>query len=431
LLPRFPTHYPNKDYAILGRINACPTVLCGDENLALNTGKKILDNPELYFEKQLEDEVVIMSDVIFKKDIGNYHIMITPCRTIISELLMAYAVVKDYNPVVIGLYNSSINIRYKDNTGKYKKNKDGSGFGIRCDISKEFNENLYVWLREKKLLNRPVIIFGNYQSLGESNTFVNSDYGYLRSTILLPGCNLNEEKHYQFLLRGCFLLEKFIGLTKNTVEKFIISHEKGIKDALAYEDLNDEIVQDLIDNPNESEFAFEYSTSEMSSTTADNNNNKIIYSIPVQFKIEDDTCKYVKHMKRIMEKDIRTVADKTEFMENLIKAIEDTSIIKYDKNPDEIILDKFKLSEFRCYKEGYTPDNYRFKGYYDKWRVGQSHTNGDLNVNECGIYSCLKKHKSSDGHINNPNTFYILFAYLKNTPTIEPDNKSIIDLQLN
>jgi hypothetical protein len=420
----FKKHYPTKDYDNLGYVNACPVFLCGNEKLALNTAKKILDNQELQVERQIDDnEIEEGSTKIFKKDEANYHIMITPCRKIITEMLMKYAVIKDYEPVVIGLYNSDINYKYRSSIDSKIKSSVINKDSTTEEKSKEFNEILYNWLKRKNLLNRPVIIFGNYQSLGESNTFVNSDYGYLRSTILLPGCILNEEKHYQFLLRGCFLLEKFTGLTKRTVEKFIISNKKGIDDAIDYENLNDDIVQDLIDNPDESEYAFEYSNSVLSGSSDSRNDNVITYSIPVQFKIEDDSCEYVRKMKQIMEKDLRSPEEKTEFMKNLIEAINEYSIIKYDKNTDYTInLSNFKLTEFRCYKEGNSPENYRFKGYFDKFSVGYRLTNGELNNNECGIYCCLKKHRSSDGHINNPNTFYILFAYNRQHYAIGHDN---------
>jgi hypothetical protein len=432
----FKKHYPKKDYQDFGYINACPVGLCGDERLVLNIGKKILDNQNIQIERQIGEEVEFTNVQIFKRDDPNYHIMITPCRTVITEMLMRYAVVQNYYPVVIGLYGGSINYIYKDyNDGKIKGNKHGSGIEKYADKSKEFNENLYDWIKKKNLLNRPVIIFGNYQNVGESNTFVNSDYGYLRSNILLPGCNLDAEQHYQFLLRCCFLLERFItsekfrGISKYNIEKFIIGYEQGINDALDYENVNDEIVQELIDNPEDSEFAFEYNYNGSTSSGSNTLGNSKIVSIPVQFKIEDDTCEFVKNMKQIMEKVTRSVEDKEEFIKNLISAIDESSVIKHDKNTDYIInLNEFTLTEFRCYKENLNPDSYRFKGYYDRWELGQRYDNGELEVGECGFYGCLKKHKSSDGHVNNPNTFYILFAYSnsKNTSNSH-DNTSAID----
>jgi len=410
----FTKHYPNKNYDKLGYINACPEFLCGNEHIALNTGKKILDNPNISYEKSDNDEIVISTEKIYKKNVGNYHIMITPCRTVISELLMKHAVFKDYDPVVIGIYGGSINYMYRDySDGKVKSSIPGKGIQTTSDKSKEFNENLNLWLRKKNLLNRCVIIFGNYQAVGESNTFVNSDYGYIRSISLLPGCNLNPEKHYQYLLRCCFILDKFTGLTKNTVEKFIISYKKGIDDALEYELLNDEIVQDLINNPNDSEL-FDYVSSGDQTANSSANTNNIYYSIPIQFKIEDDSCEQVKIIKKIMDKDSRNQTDKNDFMTALISAIENSTIIKNDKNTNpKIVIENYRLTEFRCYKESYNPESYRFKGYYDNWFAGFSYKNGEIQENECGVYCCLKQHKSTDGHINNPNTFYILFAYKK------------------
>ncbi len=142
----FKKHYQNKDYTRLGYVNACPTYLCGDEKLALNTAKGILDNPEITFEQQLGDDIKITNDRIYKKDISNFHIMITPCRTIITEMLMIYASEKDYEPVTIGLYGSQVHFMYRSES-------DGIIKGVVPNdlISKEFNEILYRWLKKKKI----------------------------------------------------------------------------------------------------------------------------------------------------------------------------------------------------------------------------------------------------------------------------------------
>ena len=87
-----------------------------------------------------------------------------------------------------------------------QKNKLGCGIDLNSEDGKEFNDKLNVWIKKKNFQNRCLIIIGNYQCVGESNTFVHSDYSYVRSVILPPGCIMNSEKHYQFLLRGCFLL---------------------------------------------------------------------------------------------------------------------------------------------------------------------------------------------------------------------------------
>jgi hypothetical protein len=404
----FRKHYPDKDYSRLGHTNSCPIWLCGDEELVLNTAKNILDNQDIPFEiSDGDNDNEIINEQIFKRGEPNFHIMITPCRTIITEMIMEYARGKDYKPVVIGLYGSKIHYKYLD-----QENKKKFGTIPNDNESKEFNEILYDWLKRKNFTNRCVIIIGNYQNVGESNTFVNSDYGYLRSGIILPGCNLNPEKHYQFLLRVCFLLEKFTTLTKHSVTKFIIGYKEGIDDAVEYEKLNDEIVQDLIDNPEENEISIELCISG-SRNDADSTNQSVRQTIPVQYKIEDESCTYVQYMRTIMAKETnnRNSEEKSEFLINLIKAINESSIIIHDKNSPNIQLQDFTLKEFRCYKEGNDPDNYRFKGYYDRWFLGQKYNNGDLKSGECGIHCCLKKHKSTNGeHINNPNTFYLSFA---------------------
>lgn len=414
---KFKKHYPNKKYESSGYVNACPIVFCGDEKLALNKCKKVLDNQEFEFEITEDEDNTVIRDKIFKKDEFNCHIIITPCRTIITDMLMKYASEQDYRPVTIGLYNGITNYIYYDYNNCKLKLSDGiekNSFELHSDKSKEWNINLNNWLEKNKLKKRPIIIFGNYQSVGESNTFVNSDYGYLRSAILLPGCNLGSEKHYQFLLRCCFLLEKFTGLTKNSIEKFIISYKEGLKDAIDYENLNDKIVQDLIDNPEQSEFEFEYNTYSTSNIPHELSSKKKIISIPVQFKIEDYCSNHVNNMVEIMKKESRNTEDKRMFINDLISAIKESSIIMNNKNTDiSIELSEFTLKEFRCFKEGNNQDSYRFDGYYSKWSLGQRHNNGELNVGECGFYGCLKQHKSNSNHINNPNTFYILFAYTK------------------
>ena len=72
-------------------------------------------------------------------------------------------------------------------------------------------------MTRRSLKSRCVIVLGNYDMVGESNTFVNRCYGYVKSTICLPGCNLLQDQRYQFMLRSCFLINGFNGLKKNDV----------------------------------------------------------------------------------------------------------------------------------------------------------------------------------------------------------------------
>jgi len=408
----FNKHYPNESYERKGRVNSCPILLCGDEELALNCAKEILDNPEYEYENYDNDDIEVCTEKIFQKCISNFHIMIVPRRTVITEMIMEYAAIRDYYPITIGLYGGKIHYRYKNLVnGKLYINKP---CGIQFDDSKEFNEILNDFLIKKGLKNRPVIIIGNYQTVGESNTFVNSDYGYIRSVSVLSGCILTPEQHYQFILRLCFLFERFNGLKKLDVTKFIIGNKKSYDDAIEYEKLNDNIIQELIDNPEQSEISFDYRNSSSSSGLASSVNSQLIttnrYSVPVKFTIEDIDCEYVVEIRKIMKIDNRTLENKKLFMEYLIKALIESSVIKYDNNVEKIILENYILTEFRCYKDGLDPVNYRFNGYYDRWVMSEPYKNGELNTGECSICCCLKKHTSDNGHITNQNTFYLLFA---------------------
>jgi hypothetical protein len=148
--------------------------------------------------------------------------------------------------VTIGLFGGSIHYRFKD----LQRNSVFHGEFINDEESnsKEFNERLFDFLQHHGLLARCVIIVGNYQSVGESNTLVNSKYGYLRSAILLKGCKLTAEQRYQFFLRCCFVVDRFKldnpDWKKEDITKFIVGDRDSIQDAKTYETQNDELDQD-------------------------------------------------------------------------------------------------------------------------------------------------------------------------------------------
>jgi hypothetical protein len=407
----FNKHYPNKEYTLKGFVNACPIGFCGDEEFALNSGKQILEN-RLSLDLQGETNPEDGGELIFETEVGNISVMLLPCRTVIIEMLMIYAAEQAYHPVSVGLFRSKLNYRYRSLlTGEMV-------IGEIPYESREFNEILNGWLDRHNLKSRCIIIMGNYLSIGESNTFVNSNYGYLRSAILLPGCNLSPEQNYQFLLRCCFLVGGFPGLTKTDVKKFIIGPANAINDAIKYEELNDAIVQELIDNPMNSEIQFDYEDDGSINAVVANivHAPTVRHSVPVQFKIEDEDSEFVQKMRQTMRKDHRTHEHKEEFMANLLLAIEEHSVIKHDHNVPAIQLADFEssLTEFRCYKDGNDAENYRFAGYHEKWYTRSSLNNGNLQSGECSIYCCTKKHKGmtrEGDHINNPNTFYMTFMF--------------------
>ena len=403
----FEKHYPNENYEIKGSVNACPIGFCGDEELALNWGKQILDN-------RLTIHVDGANEPIFKADVGNTHTILTPCRTVITDMLMRYASEQIYHPVSIGLFRGKLNYRYRDletggmMSGEIEMGNDYAG--------SEFNDIFNKWLDQKNLKSRCHIIMAMYTPIGESNTFVHSEYGYVRSSIILPGCVVSPEQNYQFFLRCCFLLRRFPGLSKSTVSKCIVGPAKSIADAIEYERLNDAIVQELIDNPIDSDTETEHDDDDsILGNTPSINTTVAPRSIPVQFKIEDEDSEPVKEMRRIMRIPQRTREQKDEFMDSLLSAIDEQSIEVSDPNVPAIRLSDYRhsLHRFQCYREENDPNTYRLPEYYFTWHTKTpSFINGELLKGQCGVYSCLKKHKRDNNpHITNPNTFYMDFAF--------------------
>ena len=172
----YPTSRP-EDYAKKAHVNFCHEALIGDEEKALNFGKTILCNEKTHIIQKNISNVLIeeTEEKIFLKNVPNYHLVITPCRQIITYMLMKFACLCEYEPVTIGLFGGNIHFRYR------RESRILRGFIMDSNSDKEFNDILYRWLNENNLLIRPVIIFGNYKNVGESNTFVNSKYVYLRS----------------------------------------------------------------------------------------------------------------------------------------------------------------------------------------------------------------------------------------------------------
>jgi hypothetical protein len=414
----YPTSTP-EDFLKKGRANFWHEAFIGDEEKALNYGKTILSNDKTHIIQTKLSDILIeeTEEKIFLKDVANYHLMITPCRQIITDMLMKFACLCEYLPVTIGLFGGQIHFRYRS--------ESNIRYGIMLldrNSDKEFNDMLYNWLTHHNLLRRPVIIFGNYKNVGESNTFVNSKYGYLRSISLLPGCKLTSEEIYQYFLRSCFILDRFKQdnplFKKEEVIKFIIGEKEAIRDAETYEKQNDDYVQDLIDNlENNEEPNMEFDdVSQPSSATSSNNSSSSKRSIPNQFKIGDFDNENVMAMIEIMKKESRDEDNKSDFMENLTKAIEEFAIEFTDHNSTPINLGLYTLKDFRCYRSGNVVESYRFRKYKANFEQKEPYKNGDIKKNECEIHCCINQYKETIGNepkpfINNTNTFYMTFAY--------------------
>jgi hypothetical protein len=422
--------YPSsthEDYVRKGRLNFCRESFIGDEELSMNCAKEILNNnQDIKYETYLSEVIIEeKEEKIFLPNTANFHVICTPSRRIVTYSIMKYAVSTSYNPVTIGLFGGSIHYRFKD----LQRNSVFHGEFIVDENSsnKEFNDRLFEFLEAHSLLSRCVIIIGNYQSVGESNTLVNSKYGYLRSAILLRGCKLTAEQRYQFFLRCCFVVDKFKidnpDWKKEDITKFVIGDKESIQDAKTYETQNDELVQDLIDSPEEENVAMSFTslTSNTSSSSNSNSTSNTRRSIPIQFKIEDNDSEHVTQLVDIMRKLSRDESEKADFMTYLTNSIMDSSVVFIDHNVPKITLPSFKLKEFRCYRSGddlragNEITSYRFKNYRDHFEQKMPYKNGELKKMECEIHCCVNKYVLELGggakFINNPNTFYMTFAY--------------------
>jgi hypothetical protein len=103
-------------------------------------------------------------------------------------------------------------------------------------------------------------------------------------------------------------------------------------------------------------------------------------------------------------------------MEYLIKAIEEFAVEFIDYNSKPINLELYTLKEFRCYITGNVVSSYRFRSYKAHFQQKVVLANGDIKKNECDIYCCVDQYKEiikdePKPFINNPNTFYMTFAY--------------------
>lgn len=414
----------HEDYLKKCRLNFCRESFIGDEEEAVNCAKTILDNElDIHYETYLSEVIIEeKEEKIFLADVANFHVICTPSRRIITHQLMKYGVTKNYNPVMIGIFGGSIHYRFKD----ILRHSVFCGEFINDDYSssKEFNDRLYDFLQSHSLLSRCVIIIGNYQCVGESNTFVNSKYGYIRSAILLKGCKLTAEQRYQFFLRCCFVVDRFKvdnpDFKKEDITKFLIGDKESLRDARIYEIQNDDLVQDLIDNPEEEEIVKMSFDKVTDYNTNQSNISHTRRSIPVQFKIEDNESVYVVALIEVMKKFSRDENEKVYFMTNLKNAIAESSVVFVDHNVPRIMLDSYTLKEFRCYRAGDETragneiTSYRFKHYRDHFEQKMSYKNGDLKKNECEIHCCLNKYILDTGNgtkfVNNPNTFYMTFV---------------------
>jgi hypothetical protein len=413
--------YPEntKNYLLHGKLDAFPNMpILGQETVAVNAAKEILENDPFSYDRVYGDgdDIRECTENHFLKDEFNLHIMITPARMLVTRYLMEHAVIQPYHPVVIGLYGRGLHFMYIDEETGYIVKSPNEGKPVDKKNAKEFNDQLYEFLTQRGLLNRCVILMGNYLQLGESNTFVHNAYGYIRSVIRLPGCCLSIEEDYQFILRGCFLLKRFEGLKKKDIIKFIIAPQSSIDNAKYYEGLNDHLVS------NEREVSASGGTSvpviDYVPKIAEPKSN-----IPVKYSIGDPNDSISRAIEAIKGKSRRNMEDKAEMLSLLQAGIAKGIIDVVDHNLPPIDPSKYTLTEFRCFsksedeededveKPNTTNDNWRFKSYHDHVDQRQPYDNGELTTGQCGLYSSTHIHiNSKNGHRHYPRDIYMLFS---------------------
>ena len=409
--------YPEntKNYSLHGKLDAFPTMSqLGQETVAVNAAKQILENATFSYDQLYGADIRECNELQFLKDTFNLHIMITPCRMLVTRYLMENAVIQSYHPVVIGLYNSAFHFMYIDNDGYIVKSPN-EGKPVDKKNVKEFNDQLFEFLRERGLLNRCVILMGNYLTLGESNTFVHNGYGYIRSVIRLPGCPLTIEQDYQYSLRGCFLLKRFNGLKKENVIKFLIAPQSCIDNAEYYEELNDQ----LVTNERDISIIGAYSVPVIEYVP------QIVEpmsNIPVKYILLDPHDSISKQIENIKMKPRRNTEDKAEMLSLLQSGITKGIIDVVDHNLPPIDPSNYILTEFRCYtksddeedkeeKKTSKNDNWRFKSYHDHVDQKQPFDNGELTTGQCGLYCSTHIHThSKNGHRHSPMVMYMLFS---------------------
>ena len=410
--------YPEntKNYLKDGKLDAFPTMSqLGEETVAVNAAKHILENKSFRYDLAYGDDIRECKEHQFLKDAFNLHVMITPCRMLVTRYLMEHAVVQPYHPVVIGLYGRGLHFMYVDEETGYIVKSPNEGKPVDKKNATEFNDQLYEFLTQRGLLNRCVILMGNYLQLGESNTFVHNAYGYIRSVIRLPGCPLSIEQDYQYVLRGCFLLDRFEGFKKEGVVKFLIAPQSCIDNAEYYEELNDKLVtneRDVSDTDTASDTGIDYVPQIAEPTNY----------IPVKFSILDPHHSISKEIDAIKVKPRRNAKDKRDIMILIQSGIKAGIIDVIDHNLPPIDPSKYTLTEFRCFskseeededvkKQNAKNDAWRFKSYHDHVDQRQPLDNGELTTGQCGLYCSSHIHiNSKNGHRHSPMVMYMLFS---------------------
>ena len=357
---------------------------------------------------------ILLGFDIYIKDKFNLHIFSTPNRKIITYKLCKVAIEKSYNPIVLGIYGNQ-----KDKYHLFIK-----GVEEKCvdDImgDGEFNCKLHNLIKHFKSsginTKRPFIVIGNYTPTGESLSFVNYEYGTVRSVVRLISTNAEED--YQSACRGNYMNTKFIekrGSNWKSPVKYLIGHKKFITNSLSYEAENDARI-DSFDNisrdTNPNNIVLPSSTKKESSSNG-------TVAIPIKINIGDKDNEDVKKLIEIASQRIREEDDKIEFLEILKKCCEDEEIDCSIEDKTSKFRWDMILGDFRCYnkKSKLEKGYWKFKNYQNNFITEQPFINNTSNhvAGQCEILICNYKYvlKNKDGtkDINHTTTWWMGYKY--------------------
>jgi hypothetical protein len=314
---------------------------------ACNLGMNYLDN--FYIDKYTDDENRTVHSKIILEGVKRAYLITTPCRIVLTIHLIKWALGQSYNPICIGIYKSQIHIWYNEEDG-YTTEPFGSIENIKD--SNEINtkiSNCLKYLKEVKNINieRPIIIIGNYDSVGESITLVNYEYGTLRSNILLPSISTTREVNYQAGLRLNYMDTLFRQKDPKFKHppKWLIGSEESIRDCCLYEKENDERIMQFKMNTN-----LVIQHPDLTRTHLNQDNDGI--SIPCKLVVlETDDDDFKKFREMITPRN-RTDEEKS-IIFSLIKTMIDKKIIEINDPTGKLVNNfiNYKLRYIRTYKK--------------------------------------------------------------------------------
>ena len=379
------------------KLEFCPFMKIHREKEAVNNGLNIL---------RMND---IIGEEFYQRNIFNLHIISTPCRRLVTHYIGSEAIKMDYAPIVLAIHGN-----------------EGSKYHLMAaefdyiEVSKimgdgEFNQKLaklFKWLTAQNInIKRPIIIIGNYNPTGESLTYVNFEYGIVRSNTRL--ISTDAERDYQEACRENYMVTKFLENDPDWTppNKYLIGHKSFIENALAYEKENDARIYML---PGEGTPLMDYGNQ---TEPVVDSGGTIATPVKISFPdIMDTSILEVNTIIDILSKTQRSPEDK-QILKDCIKHccenpdIDCTLDDPNENNPLKKFNWSYELKDLRCYKktnEDPKKGYWKFKNYLDHHQTNGCFMNNRNNHSkkQFEMLTCLDKFvvKDTDGKVIETNS---------------------------